>query len=156
AEGDRAALGLPYYRVDRGGDVMYLGPGHLVAYPVLRLADHALDPLQYLRALEQTVIQALDDFGIRGRRIPGLTGVWVREAKIAGVAVKVARGVTTHGFNLNVSPDLSYYRYIVTCGNHGRDVTSMEQLLGAPPDLTAVEERVVAQFANVFGLEAVP
>ena len=151
SEAGRRALGIPYYRVDRGGDVMYLGPGQVVAYPILRLADRGLDPLQYLRALEEVAIRALSEFGIQARRIVGLTGVWVGEAKIGGVAVKLSRGVTTYGFNLNVTPDLSFYRHIVTCGNAGRDVTSMERLLGRAPGLREVEDRVVEGFGAVLG-----
>lgn len=153
SERERRAIGLPYYRVDRGGDVMYLGPGQLVAYPVLFLAEHGLDPISYLRALEQVVIGALAWFGVRGRRIPGLTGVWVGEAKIAGVAIKVSRGIATHGFNLNVDPDLSFFRHIVTCGNVGRGVTSMARALGRPVSVSQVEERVIASFEDVLGVE---
>ena len=151
SEPQRRSLGIPYYRVDRGGDVMYVGPGHLVAYPVLRLEGYGLDPLQYLRALEEVVMRTLAEFGIRSGRIAGLTGVWAGEAKIAGVAVKLSRGVTTHGFNLNVDPDLSFYRHIVTCGNAGRDVTSMERLLGLAPSLREVEDCIVGSFEEVFG-----
>lgn len=150
----RHALGLPYYRVDRGGDVMYVGPGHLVAYPIVSLPSLDLDPIGYLRLLEQVLIDALADFGIEAHRIRGLTGVWVGEDKIAGVAVKVARGVTTHGFNLNVSPDLAMYRHIVTCGNHGRGVTSMERLLGRRIGPEEVEAAVIAQARPALAVSA--
>ncbi len=151
-EADRQALGVPYYRVDRGGDVMYLGPGHLVAYPIVSLGSHSLDPISYLRTLEEVVIRTLGEHGVRAGRIHGLTGVWAGQAKIAGVAVKVSRGVTTYGFNLNVSPDLSFYQHIVTCGNVGREVTSMERLLGRAPLQREVEDSVVRQFASLLGL----
>ncbi len=151
SEAQRAALGIPYYRTDRGGDVMYVGPGQVVAYPILRLADFGLDPVQYLRQLEAVVVATLADFGIQARRLPGLTGVWVGEEKIAGVAARVARGVTTHGFNLNVDPDLRPFDSIVTCGNRGRRVTSMQRLRGAAaPPRAAVAEAVVRHFQRVF------
>lgn len=148
---EREALSLPYYRVDRGGDVMYVGPGHLVAYAIVALTGLGLDPIQYVRLLEQAVMETLADFGIHAHRINGLTGVWVDGAKIAGVAIKVSQGVTTHGFNLNVNPDLSYYGYIVTCGNRGREVTSMERLLGRPVPMGQVEAAVIAHMEECMG-----
>ena len=149
-EEERRHIGVPYVRLDRGGDLMYVGPGQVVAYPIVLLADLGLDPIRYLRLLEEVVIRALADFRINAVRIPGSAGVWVGGAKIAGVAVKVSGGVTTYGFNLNVDPDLAMFRHIVTCGNMGRPVTSMAQTLGLAPALEAVEERVVAHLSEML------
>lgn len=129
---------------------MYVGPGQVVAYPIVKLANRGLDPIQYLRLLEETAIRTLADFRLKGARIPGLTGVWVGGAKIAGVAVKVSGGVTTHGFNVNVDPDLAMFRYIVTCGHAGRAVTSMARLLGQTPAVEEVEERAVAHLGTLL------
>ena len=157
SEADRQALGLPYHRSDRGGDVMYVGPGQVIAYPILSLPQRGLDPIEYLRTLEAIVIETLADFGIAGTREPGLTGVWVNGAKIAGVAIRVAGGVTTHGFNLNVCPDLAWFRHIVTCGNRGREVTSMERVLGYPVNAAFVDWRVAHHAMKVLkGVDGTP
>ena len=147
----RDALGVQYYRLGRGGDVMYVGPGQVIAYPIIQLEDYRLNPVSYLRVLEQAVIRSLGDHAIRANRAPGLTGVWVRDAKIAGVAVKVSRGVTTFGFNINVCPDMEYFQHIVTCGNEGRPITSAEMLLVRAPTVSEVEQTVAVRLAEVLG-----
>ena len=111
---DRA--GIAFYPTDRGGDVTYHGPGQLVGYPIVDLREWKRDVGAYVRAVEQTIIDTLAEFGIAAGRIPKLTGVWVGERKIAAIGVHISRWVTSHGFALNVNTDLSYFQYIVPCG----------------------------------------
>src|SRR5262249_44728299 len=111
---DRA--GVAYFPTDRGGDITYHGPGQLVGYPILDLNDWKRDVHAYVRAIEQTIIDTLADYGIVAGRITGLTGVWVDGRKIAAIGVHISRWVTSHGFALNVATDLSYFQYIVPCG----------------------------------------
>lgn len=154
-----ARRGVELVRSDRGGDVTYHAPGQLVGYPILKLSQHGADLGRYVRALEETIIRTLAVYGLLGERVPGLTGVWVKagRAKICAIGVKLsASGVTSHGFALNVSPDLAGFAQIVPCGIADRAVTSLEQLLGAAPALEAVAAELLRQFAAVFELEIVP
>ncbi|MCY4187541.1 MAG: lipoyl(octanoyl) transferase LipB [Bryobacterales bacterium] len=143
-------LGFSVQETDRGGDVTYHGPGQVVAYPILDLRQWQRDVGAYLRALEEVVMSALSDFGIRAQRSPGLTGVWVADAKIAALGVHLSRWVTSHGLALNVSTDLDHFRWIVPCGL-ARPVTSMERELGRAPSRQAVLEALSARFGEVFG-----
>ncbi|MBO8140556.1 MAG: lipoyl(octanoyl) transferase LipB [Firmicutes bacterium] len=145
--------GVDVYYVDRGGDVTYHGPGQAVGYPIVSLRGRGLDPHRYLRDLEEVLIRALAGFGIRGRRVEGLTGVWVDGAKVAAIGVRFTRAVTSHGFALNVNTDLSYFDGIIPCGITGRPVTSMQALLGRPVDMDAVCDALIASFSEVFGLK---
>ncbi|OGO50629.1 MAG: lipoyl(octanoyl) transferase [Chloroflexi bacterium RBG_16_68_14] len=124
-----AQIGATVHRIDRGGDVTFHGPGQLVAYPILDLRRWRQGPLWYVRSLEAVLIEALSTFAIAGRRVPGRPGVWVGEAKIAAIGVRVSRGITSHGFALNVEPDLRYFSYIIPCGLPGVAVTSMAEVL---------------------------
>ena len=123
-----AREGIPVARVGRGGDVTYHGPGQLVGYPIVRLAKP--DVHRYVRAVEAALIEALGAFGVAGRRIEGLTGVWAGDRKIASIGVGVRRWVTYHGFALNVCTDLSYFRRIHLCGLVGREATSISESIG--------------------------
>lgn len=152
-------------RVDRGGDITYHGPGQLVAYPIIALprASEGLrtDFVGYLRRLETVVIAVLADYGLRGKVIPGLTGVWVDtptgEAKVAAIGVKInVKAVTKHGFALNVTPDMRLFDGIVPCGIHNKAVTSLAQLLPQSPSMDDVMQRVTAHFGAVFGLDMQP
>ena len=143
-------LGAKVVRVDRGGDVTFHGPGQLVGYPVIDLRAWGQGPLWYVRALEATLIEALDRFGIAGERMPGRPGVWLQNEKIASIGVHVSRGITSHGFALNVDPDLDYFSHIVPCGLPDVSVTSMARVLGAAPAMDAVIDAVIEAFANVF------
>ena len=105
-------------RVSRGGDVTYHGPGQLVISPILKLREMALGVHQYLRLLEQVVINLLAIYGINGNRVDGASGVWLGDKKIAAVGIAVKSGITQHGVAINVCPDLSYFDYIVPCGLH--------------------------------------
>jgi lipoyl(octanoyl) transferase len=142
--------GIELHRTDRGGDVTYHGPGQIVGYPILDLRDWKRDVGAYVRAIEQMIIDTLLDFGIAARREPGMTGVWTSGAKIAAIGVHISRWVTSHGFALNVSTDLEYFRYIVPCGL-SKPVTSM-QALGVEAPRGAVIERLRAHFGEIFGL----
>jgi lipoate-protein ligase B len=145
------ALGARVFRVDRGGDVTYHGPGQLVGYPILNLRRRGLGPVAYVRRLEDTIIGALETYGVAAARREGYPGVWTGGAKIAAVGVRIARGVSMHGFALNVNTDLSFFDRIVPCGLPGVPVTSLQALLGRPVDLDEVADRVEASFERCFG-----
>jgi lipoyl(octanoyl) transferase len=146
---DRA--GIAFYPIDRGGDVTYHGPGQLVGYPIVDLRDWKRDVGAYVRAVEQTIIDTLAEYGISAGRIPKLTGVWVDGRKIAAIGVHISRWVTSHGFALNVATDLSYFQYIVPCGLT-RPVTSMAQL-GVRAGVAEVSGTLAAHFGRVFDCE---
>ena len=150
-----ARLGARVYRVDRGGDVTFHGPGQVVGYPIFRLDAWREGPLWYVRGLEAVLIDALAALSIAAGRVQGRTGVWVDTAKVAAIGVRVSRGVTSHGFALNVSPDLAYFAHIVPCGLADATVTSVERLLGRPVPLREVEDLVIESLGRVFGLEMV-
>ncbi len=149
------ALGVPLIETDRGGQVTYHGPGQLVGYPILGLAERGMGPREYVRALEQVLAETAAGFGLSAGTQEGLTGVWAGDAKLAAIGVKISRGVTLHGFALNVDPDLRYYRHIVACGLTDREATSMARLLGRPVEMEAVRRRLVDRFAERFGVEVV-
>ncbi len=161
----RQRAGIAVHWVDRGGDVTYHGPGQLVAYPILDIRQlHQAQGLPrpdlhlYLRQLEQVIITILAQYGITGRRYPGYTGVWVDgpagPRKIAALGVKVnARGITSHGFALNVDPDMSHFAGIIPCGIQEHGVTSMARWLHRPLAVTAVLPLVVQAFTGVFSVE---
>ncbi len=148
------AQGIALVETDRGGDITYHGPGQVVGYPILKLSHHGGDVLRYLRMIEETLIVALAGYGLNAGRVEGLTGVWVGEEKVAAIGVKLsASGVTHHGFALNVTTDLRYFRQIIPCGIVGKGVTSLERLLGAAPPRAEIEARVVTAFGEVFSVE---
>jgi len=150
-ESELAARGITCLDVDRGGDVTYHGPGQLVGYPIFDLGPQP-DVGRYLRNLEDCLIETLADFGIAAGRLSGYTGVWIGDRKIAAIGVKVSQGVTTHGFALNVSTDLSLFTHILPCGIPDKGVTSMALEVGRAPAMTEVEARVVAHFSNGFAV----
>jgi lipoyl(octanoyl) transferase len=144
-----------YYPINRGGDITYHGPGQLVGYPILDLEQIFTDIHKYLRLLEESVIQMLAHYGIKGGRYEGYTGVWLEPdkpsaRKICAMGVRCSRWVTMHGFALNVNTDLSYFKHIVPCGIDDKDVTSMERELGFKPNFEEVseilKEKIAAQF----------
>jgi lipoyl(octanoyl) transferase len=143
--------GIELHRTDRGGDVTYHGPGQIVGYPILDLRDWKRDVGAYVRAIEQMIIDTLADFGIEAKREAGMTGVWTRAGKIAAIGVHISRWITSHGFALNVSTDLEYFRYIVPCGLT-KPVTSMAAL-GVEASREAVVEGIHKHFENIFGFE---
>ncbi len=149
-----ARQGVAVHETTRGGDITYHGPGQLVGYPIVPLRAARRDVHRFLRAIEATLIAALGDFGIQGRRAQGLTGVWVGDAKIAAIGIAFTRWISFHGFALNVATDLDAFRLIVPCGLRGKPVTSMAELLGAPPDPAAVEAAVIDAFIAQLGFDA--
>ena len=147
-----ASAGVPVHETDRGGQITYHGPGQLVGYPIINLRNWGGGPLQYVRTLEQVIVEALADFGITAHTEPGLTGVWTAGGKIAAIGVKISRGITFHGFAINVNTDLSYYRHIVPCGITDRPVTSLAAELDEDADLEAVRYSLVYRFGRTMGL----
>ncbi|MEA5417772.1 lipoyl(octanoyl) transferase LipB [Spirulina sp. CCNP1310] len=143
------------FRTERGGEVTYHCPGQLVGYPILNLQSYRPDLHWYLRQLEAVLIETLAHYGLRGERIPGLTGVWVEGVKVAAIGIKVKRWITIHGFALNVCPDLAGFREIVPCGIGDRPVGSLAQFI---PEITvaAVRVQVAQAFGQVFGCQIQP
>ncbi|OEK05808.1 lipoyl(octanoyl) transferase LipB [Roseivirga misakiensis] len=152
-----------FYRINRGGDITYHGPGQLVAYPILDLDNFFNDIHKYLRLLEEAVILTLNDFGISAGRIDGLTGVWIdfekgaqEPRKICAMGVKSSRWVTMHGLALNVNTDLSYFEHIVPCGIDDKAVTSMNKELGEYVDMSEVQIKLTNHLSEVFGMHIKP
>jgi len=153
---ERAARGIELFDTGRGGDVTYHGPGQLVGYPILDLKPDRCDLHRYLRDLEEMLISVLAEFGLRGGRKEGLTGVWVEDRKLAAIGVRVSSGwITSHGFALNVSTDLSYFGAIVPCGITEYGVGSISGELGREVAMEEVEEVVVRRFEHEFERKAV-
>jgi lipoyl(octanoyl) transferase len=148
-----------YYHTNRGGDITYHGPGQLVGYPILDLENFFTDIHQYMRLLEEAVIQTLQEFGVSSGRIPGLTGVWLdidneeKARKICALGVKTSRWVTLHGFAFNINTDLSYFNYIVPCGISDKAVTSLGKELGHQVDMRRVKEIMKEKIGNLFKME---
>ena len=143
--------GFEVHEASRGGDVTYHGPGQIVGYPIVDLNRHKLGLREYMRALEETLIRALSEFGIEGSRIDGLTGVWTPKGKVAAIGVAIRSWVSYHGFALNVDPDLSHFLAITPCGITDKPVTSMAKLLGRAVDPAEVRPVVERRFREVFG-----
>lgn len=147
------AAGYPVYHVERGGSVTYHGPGQLVGYPILQLSRFCAGPKPYMSLLEEVLIRTLASWSLPSRRMNGFPGVWVGEQKIASMGVRIVRGVTMHGFALNVDVNVGPFELIVPCGIAGCRVTSMTLSLRQPVDLLSVRQRLAEQFAEVFELE---
>lgn len=146
-----------FYKINRGGDITYHGPGQIVGYPILDLDNFFTDIHLYLRTLEEAVIRTLSGYGIEAGRYPGYTGVWLdadngRARKICALGVRASRWVTMHGFAFNVNADLSYFGNIVPCGIDDKDVTSMQQELGALQDIDGVKTQLKRHIAELFGM----
>jgi lipoyl(octanoyl) transferase len=144
-----------YYKINRGGDITYHGPGQIVVYPIFDLDQFFTDIHKYMRFLEEAVIQTLKEFGIEAGRVPGLTGVWIegeteRARKICAMGVKSSRWVTMHGIGFNVNSDLSYFSHIIPCGIDDKAVTSMQQELGKPLSMSEVTNVLKQKLADQF------
>ena len=139
--------GVPVVETDRGGQITFHGPGQIVAYPVVDLRGWG-GPVKYVRTLERVIVEALADFGVSAATLDGITGVWVGDAKIAAIGVKISRGVAYHGFSLNVTTDLSYYDDIVPCGISDKPVTSMTRVLHEIVDPVRVQHSLVHHFGK--------
>ena len=145
------ARNVTVFETNRGGKVTYHGPGQIVGYPIIRLSPDREDVLRYVRDLEECLIRTVRDFEIEAFRVAGLTGAHTEQGKVAAIGVHIARWVTTHGFALNVRTDLSYFDLIVACD--GEPVTSMKEVLGRELEMSAVEDRIIERFAEVFEME---
>jgi len=147
---------IAYYKINRGGDITYHGPGQVVAYPILNLDYFFTDIHRYMRSLEEAVIRMLAEYGIMGDRLKGMTGVWLdadhpaKARKICAMGVRTSHWVTMHGIALNVSPDLQYFSLIVPCGITDKAVTSMAKELGYEPNMAEVKEKLKKHLAEVF------
>lgn len=144
--------GTPIFRIDRGGGGTYHGPGQVVVYPVICLKSYTQDYHVYLRMLEDVIIRTLSGFMITGERLMGFTGVWVNGDKIASIGVRIIRGITMHGFSLNVNNDLRPFDYIVPCNIEDVRITSMSKVLGRTLNLSKIEEALIEHFAMVFDM----
>lgn len=149
-----------YYKINRGGDITYHGPGQIVGYPILDLENFFTDIHLYLRTLEEAVILTLKDYGIEAGRYPGYTGVWLdpdndKARKICAMGVRCSRWVTMHGFAFNVNVDLDYFKNIVPCGIDDKAVTSLEKELGYKLDMQEVKSKLKTHIATLFKMELI-
>ncbi|MDA1347322.1 MAG: lipoyl(octanoyl) transferase LipB [Chloroflexi bacterium] len=144
-------LGAEVHHIDRGGEATYHGPGQIVAYPIVDLRKWGGGPLKYVRTLEEVVIATLAEFGIQGESTDRPTGVWVGGAKITAIGVRISRGVTMHGFALNVNTDKSYFDHIVPCGMPEASVTTMASELSTEITVAEVAPVLTYQFGRIFG-----
>jgi lipoyl(octanoyl) transferase len=142
--------GIKVYQVERGGDITYHGPGQLIGYPILNLKTYGMHVGDYMRALEEMIIQLLSDYEIEGSRVQGRTGVWVKNEKICAMGIRVSHWITMHGFALNVNTDLHKFEHIIPCGIADRGVTSLQKLLGGQLRLEEVVEKIIKKFENIF------
>lgn len=157
-----AEIGATYYKINRGGDITYHGPGQIVGYPILDLENFFTDIHKYLRLLEEMVILTLADYGIKAERSKGETGVWLEVGtpfarKICAMGVRASRWVTMHGFALNVNANLGYFDHMIPCGIKGKAVTSMNVELGREQiDMEQVKERLLYHFTHLFEAQLQP
>jgi lipoyl(octanoyl) transferase len=145
-----SSKGIDLVEIDRGGDITFHGPGQMVGYPILDLSQFHKDIHWYLRTIEEVIIRVLKGFGIQGKRIPDLTGVWVNDKKICAIGVKVTRWVTMHGFALNISTDLNYFNHIIPCGISDHGVTSIFEEIGNIVDQNDVINSLCNNFNILF------
>ena len=138
------------FQIERGGDITFHGPGQLVGYPILDLHNYKKSVSWYMRSLEQVIINTLQKYGIKGEQKEDLTGVWIKDKKIAAFGVRISRWVTMHGFALNVNTDMQYYEGIIPCGILEYGVTSMKKLLNHEVNMKDVKNTLISSFKNVF------
>lgn len=156
---EREKRGIEYFKINRGGDITFHGPGQIVGYPVLDLEKFYTDIGRYLRSLEEVIILTLADYGVKGERSKGETGVWIdpdikgQERKICAMGVRCSRWITMHGFAFNVNTDLSYFDHIVPCGIRDKQVTSLEKEIGRPLSMEEVKSKIKSSFERVFDVE---
>jgi lipoyl(octanoyl) transferase len=154
-------LGIEYYHINRGGDITYHGLQQVVGYPIIDLDKFKPDLGWYLRSLEEVIIQVLAEYGLKGERSAGETGVWLDPQdpfvarKICAMGIKCSRWITMHGFALNVNTDLSHFEFIVPCGIQGKTVTSLEKELGRKVDYEAVKQKIKKHFEAIFDCELI-
>ncbi len=155
-----AQINATYYKINRGGDITYHGPGQLVAYPILDLDFFFNDIHKYLRYLEEAVILTLAEYGLKGTRSSGETGVWLdtdtpQARKICAMGVKCSRWVTMHGIGFNINTDMSYFNHIVPCGIQNKAVTSLQQELGQAVEMTEVKDKLKSHLSKLFDFQLV-
>jgi lipoyl(octanoyl) transferase len=159
SEEERAARNIEFFNSNRGGDITFHGPQQLVGYPILDLERFYTDIGKYLRNLEEVFILTMAEYGLKGERSPGETGVWMdtavpgKERKICAMGIRCSRWVTMHGFAFNVNTDLTYFDYIIPCGIRNKQVTSLQKELGYTLDMDEVKEKVRKNFELVFNVE---
>jgi lipoyl(octanoyl) transferase len=162
SEEERVAKNIEFFPINRGGDITFHGPEQLVGYPILDLERFYTDLGKYLRNLEEVFILTMAEYGLKGERSAGETGVWLdasipgKERKICAMGIRCSRWVTMHGFAFNVNTDLSYFDYIIPCGIVGKQVTSLQKELGYALDMEEVKEKVKQNFEKVFNVELKP
>ena len=152
--------GASFYKINRGGDITYHGPGQLVGYPIFDLDNFFTDIHKYLRFLEEAVILTIKEYGLSGGRIDGSTGVWLdwdnpKARKICALGVRSSRWVTMHGFAFNINSDLKYFSNIIPCGIKDKTVTSLEKELGKPLEMKEVQEKVKFHLSQLFGMRLI-
>jgi lipoyl(octanoyl) transferase len=158
---ERSQKGIEFFKINRGGDITFHGPEQLVGYPIFDLEYFKTDLVWYLRSLEEVIILTMAEYGLKGDRSQGETGVWLdpdikgKERKICAMGIRCSRWITMHGFAFNVNTDLAYFNYIIPCGIQNKQVTSLEKELGYKVPLDEVKEKVKRNFEKVFDLEIV-
>jgi lipoyl(octanoyl) transferase len=158
-EEQRLKKGVEYFHINRGGDITFHGPGQLVGYPIFDLDQFKTDLSWYLRSLEEVIILTIAEYGLKGERSKGETGVWIEplikgcERKICAMGIRCSRWITMHGFAFNVNTDLSYFDHIIPCGIQDKKVTSLKKELGYTVSMTDVKEKVKKNFERVFEVE---
>lgn len=156
SEEERQKRQIEFFRINRGGDITFHGPGQIVGYPILDLEKYYTDIGLYLRNLEEVIIRVMTEYGLEGTRSKGETGVWLdpeipgKERKICAMGVRCSRWITMHGFAFNVNTDLSYFNHIIPCGIQNKQVTSLEKELGHKMNFREVQDKLITKFAEVF------
>ncbi len=159
SEAELAANNIQFFNTNRGGDITFHGPQQVVGYPIIDLEHFYTDIGRYLRNLEEVIILTIAEYGIKGERSNGETGVWIepgikgKERKICAIGVRCSRWITMHGFALNVNTDLGYFNNIIPCGIQNKQVTSVEKELGAAVDYAAIKEKIKINFEKVFNVK---
>ena len=158
---DREEKGIEFFKINRGGDITFHGPGQLVGYPILDLEGFKTDLGWYLRQLEEVIILTMSEYGLKGDRSKGETGVWMdpkvkgRERKICAMGIRCSRWITMHGFAFNINTDIDYFNYIIPCGIENKQVTSLEKELGYKVPMVEVKQKVKNNFERVFNVEVI-
>ena len=160
-EKEREQKGIEFFKINRGGDITFHGPGQLTGYPILDLENFKTDLGWYLRSLEEVIILTMAGYGVKGDRSKGETGVWIdpdikgKERKICAMGIRCSRWITMHGFAFNVNTDLSYFNYIIPCGIKNKQVTSLQKELGYDIPMAEVKQKVKNNFEKVFDAEII-
>lgn len=161
SEDELSKIGATYHHINRGGDITYHGPGQIVVYPVIDLENFFTDIHKYMRLLEESVIQVVNEFGLESGRVAGLTGVWMKPQnhlqtrKICALGVKTSRWVTLHGLAFNVNTDLSFFKHIVPCGIDDKPVTSLSKELGSAQNIESIKETLLTKIVSLFDMTLV-